>query len=219
MGRARVWQGLGKLVSLLSGEFLLRYTTNGGTVVVIRAAWTAVIIFCVALVVSETLRSDATLSPDAERAAFLVREHLHWLGAIFAATYAALYARFASQWIYLAGLYNQIMSAQARNPKNDGEEFENKERRRVYANWMAGFIEDADNLHLALKPIYASLIQELLNKADVRTAYTENTAGGKHRLPILQEEVAAVVAWEDSRQQRRYERWRKKRTRPDNNDG
>jgi hypothetical protein len=35
-------------------------------------------------------------------------DSIGWIGAIFAAVYAALYARFASQWSYLAGVYNQM---------------------------------------------------------------------------------------------------------------
>ncbi len=36
-------------------------------------------------------------------------------GAIFAAVYFALYARFASQWSYLANLYNKIKEAETRS--------------------------------------------------------------------------------------------------------
>ena len=39
-----------------------------------------------------------------------VRDHLAWLGAIFAAAYTGFYARYASQWNYISSLYNQIMA-------------------------------------------------------------------------------------------------------------
>ncbi len=42
-------------------------------------------------------------------------ELLPWLGALFGAVYAGLYARFASQWLYLANTYNQIKAAECRS--------------------------------------------------------------------------------------------------------
>jgi hypothetical protein len=82
--------------------------------------------------------------------------HITWIGAIFATVYALLYARFASQWTYLAGLYNQLKAAQTR-PDAD---------KAVIAEWRAAFFEDCDELHLLRKPMFASIVDNLVNSED-----------------------------------------------------
>jgi hypothetical protein len=93
--------------------------------------------------------------------------------------YVALYARFASQWAYLAGLYNQINEAklQAESLFDKGE--------KTINIWWSGFIEDAEELHLATKPMFAGVIKVLLEREGVRRAYIEGVAGGEDRLKCL----------------------------------
>ena len=82
-------------------------------------------------------------------------ETVPWLGAIFGGVYAALYARFASQWGYLAGVFNQIRQMLATWKPGGG----NVDHLFL---WQAGFIEDALDLHLATKPMFATFIGRLL---------------------------------------------------------
>lgn len=100
---------------------------------------------------------------------------LPWLGFIFAGVYTAYYARFSSQYTYLADLYNQQMAVSA-------QVSEGKQTQQVFALWEAAYIEDAELLHLYKKPEVANLIREMLRKPGVREAYIESVPGGESRL-------------------------------------
>jgi hypothetical protein len=102
-----------------------------------------------------------------------------WCGAIIAGVYAGLYSRFSSQWTYLAGLYNQIMAAAVQ------QQSWSDEQRDVLAKWRAGFLEDAEDLHLATRPMFAAVILSFLRYDGVREAYAPNTVGGADRLDRL----------------------------------
>lgn len=96
-----------------------------------------------------------------------------WLGAVFGGSYAALYARFSSQWSYLAGMYNQIKAAQSREGVD----------KSVIAEWRAAFIEDCEDLHLLRKAPFASAVDSLLNGDDeqsvlVQTVFDKFSPGG-----------------------------------------
>ena len=103
-------------------------------------------------------------------------------GAIFAATYAGLYAKFASQWTYLASLYNQIKAAEC-SAGCDA---------KPLAQWKAGYLEDALELHLALKPNVASIIHMWGRDADVEKAFREYTPGGADRFEPLMQAVRDI---------------------------
>lgn len=104
----------GWLLSALDGEFLLRWLPNGGGVVVARAAWLTVVVLIAYIALKERLQPGA--SWEFCGACFQVQplNNLTLGAAIFAGAYAALCARFASQWTCLAGLYNEIMLTQSR---------------------------------------------------------------------------------------------------------
>jgi len=178
---------IGKLLGFLSGEFLLtrpHRRANGGTIIFTRALMTSTILYGAAIIFSEVLdpASQMRFSVVALRTA--LKATLPWWAGIFAAVYAALYARFASQWTYLAGLYNQIKTAEARTA-----EFPASKARDVITSWQAGFIEDADELHLALKPMYAALIRVWSKDENVRKEFVEYAPGGKQRLDSLLRDV------------------------------
>src|SRR5687768_2888253 len=124
-----MWRLFSAFVNLASGEWLLEGRANGGTVIVARAALSASLIFLVALSLKSRLElgsGDTSFSLDE-----LFRDSaalLPWFGAAFAGVYAGLYARFASQWSYLADLYNQIMAAQIRAPLTEAN-------REAYTKW------------------------------------------------------------------------------------
>lgn len=168
------------VAGILFGEFFLDKRPNGGAVIVRRTAWTTTIIYLVTLVVYERLAVGATCRLSLPHADTL-RATLPWLGAIAAAMYAASYSRFASQWTYLANLYNQMMAAAAAQPTSPSEE-----SKRALAAWRAGFIEDAEDLHLATKPSYAGVIRSLLSREDVRDVYIRSAFGGEARLANLE---------------------------------
>lgn len=179
-----------------SAEFLLTNRPTGGGVVFARAAWTAVLVYAAAIALKEVLPPDSTLRFSSVRLRFAIVETLSWAGAIFAGTYAAFYTRFQAQYAYLADLYNQIMAAQVQAPPNDQNE-------EAYAAWWAGFIEDAEELHLETKPVFASVIASVLNRPGVRAKYANHTPGGEARLKHVEQRIAAVLAEEAQRQMKR----------------
>lgn len=185
-----IWRAFEILVYLGSGEWLLRNRANGGTVIVARAGISALVLYFLAVGLRARLESNSTWVFSGMELANTIRDTLPWLGALFAGAYAGLYSRFASQWAYLADLYNQIMAAQIRTPRSN----KNSE---AYAKWFAGFIEDAESLHLALKPVYASVILSLLKKEGVAEMYAYATSGGEKRLIQLKTQIIAVLKREE----------------------
>lgn len=177
-----------QLLRLLSGEFILNWLPNGGGVVLARALISTVLLYLGAVGLRDYLAPHASLAFDATKLAAGVRDTLPWAGAIFAAIYAAFYARFASQWSYLAGLYNQIMACQVQTPWES-----HPKSRQAYASWMAGFIEDAEDLHLAARPMYAAVIDSMLSRPEVRDTYLADTVDGPRRLRELNERLTAVL--------------------------
>ncbi|MGH9256831.1 MAG: hypothetical protein ACRD3C_19900, partial [Vicinamibacterales bacterium] len=111
-------------------------------------------------------------------------ETLPWFGAVFAGMYTALYARFASQWGYLAGVYNQIKAAECRGQCDAN----------ALAEWKAGFIEDAQELHLATKPAIASILSVWGRQPNVKAKFIETVAGKERRLALLMDHVNAAVS-------------------------
>jgi hypothetical protein len=108
-----------------------------------------------------------------------ISETIPWLGAIVGAVYVALYARFSSQWQYLAQLYNQLMEVGVMGKAGDINEVR-------LINWRAGFIEDAYCLHLACKPMFASAINEMLKDGKVLAAYRSSTIDAEKHLVTMQ---------------------------------
>ena len=106
-----------------------------------------------------------------------------WFAAATGAIYAALYARFTSQWNYLAGLYNQIKESEVLMPRN-------ALARKRMAEWKAGYIEDAKELHLHTKPIIAGVIYAWSQQVGVKEAFIGGVCDGEWRWNILQEEVS-----------------------------
>ena len=176
------------MTNYLSGEFILKRYPNGGLAVLLRSLWITVILYSIAIAIKSRIAPHATWSPSIAVARDLISNTMPWFGAIFAGVYAALYARFASQWSYLANLYNQIMCTQVQCDASGTM------HHGAMALWQAGFIEDAEALHLARKPMFASVIVSMLGNDKVRDAYTKYTPGGSARLETLEASVKAVVS-------------------------
>lgn len=110
---------------------------------------------------------------------------------ILGATYAALYARFTSQWTYIANLYNQIKQAEveaagaqrnlpiASPPMPSDAAF-------VMAQWKAGFIEDALAVHMATKPPIKGVIQAWFAVAEAKAAFMAYTPHAAIKVGQLQ---------------------------------
>ena len=80
-------------------------------------------------------------------------------------------------------MYNQIKAAECRNDCNLDH----------LAEWKAGFIEDADELHLASKPHFASIIRAWAGDPGVAASFEKDAAGGMIR--FSQVLVKANNAW------------------------
>jgi hypothetical protein len=157
---------------------------NGGTVIIWRSVQITLSIYLLGL----TLRSFAKAGCPQSACHFDIggllnqagiEDTVPWLGAIFAAVWAALYARFSSQWTYLANVYNQIkqtlvtMDNLSELPKNDPD------RAEQLRLWRAGFVEDALDLHLATKPMFATFVKRTLDDTAVATRFDQYTVNGR----------------------------------------
>jgi hypothetical protein len=191
--RGREWVSIlvafsSKTIEFASWEWLINRGKhpNGGSIILLRSVLTALGVYLAALALRNFIDPTRTWTPSLRELRLQIEETAPWFGTMFAAIYAALYARFASQWTYLANLYNQIKAAECRNDCNE----------KALAGWKAGFIEDAQELHLCLKPLFASVIQAWAKERAVREAFVDNAPGGEERLALLMSRVDTV--WERS---------------------
>jgi hypothetical protein len=175
------------MIRHISAEFVLKSMPNGGTAVLIRSGIISVAVYVVAIALKSRIAPGATWQFEATALRTVIAETLPWFGAIFAGVYVALYSRFASQWNYLASLYNQIMQTAVQNPPA-GVSHESALRL-----WQAGFIEDAEDLHLAGKPMFASVIRSMLTKPETRFFFVTHAPGGAERLAKLEKIVAKAL--------------------------
>jgi hypothetical protein len=122
------------------------------------------------------LKLDLLILSVTDLTAAFAKNYGQYLLQVFAGAYVAFYARFSAQWTYLADLYNQIKSKEidlasapdcvadaqrksaiiAIEEKNCGNLTCNSAY--LLAQWKLGFIEDAFTVHLAKKPLFASVI-------------------------------------------------------------
>ena len=169
-------------LKLLDGEWILGLLPNSGGVVAFRALLISVEVFILAIGIDSYLRPGRALTFDPVAFASTVREHWAWLGAMFGATYAALYSRFAAQWTYLAGLYNQLMAAEEQELRAS---LPPDRRAKRVLRWAA-FIEDAVAMHLSVKASYSSVIATLLSDPEIREEYATSSADEPNRLARLE---------------------------------
>jgi hypothetical protein len=175
------------MIHYLSGEFLLKKMPNGGTAVLIRSGIISLGLYFAAIAIKSRIVPGATWHFDLTQLRLIVADTIPWFGAIFAGVYVALYSRFASQWNYLASLYNQIMQTAVQNPPAG---VTNETALRL---WQAGFIEDAEDLHLAGKPMFASVIRSMLAKPETRGFFISHAPGGAERLTKLEQTVEKAL--------------------------
>ncbi|MEX2554399.1 MAG: hypothetical protein WEB06_02070 [Actinomycetota bacterium] len=159
-----------KLVDFLTAEWMVR-NANGGPVVLGRALFISILIAGPTIGIREiNLFGDSGIG---ER----ITDALKFLGVVFAASYTALYARFSQQWTYLANLYNQIKATEVRASTSGPM---NEDASKRLAEWKAGFIEDADAVHLVKKRLFASVIVSWSRQEQVEASYCEHGNDGEH---------------------------------------
>jgi hypothetical protein len=163
----------GKLLEISSAEWLLTKCDlpNGGEVILLRSVWISVAVYFTVMSLSNVLDPGRTWTFNIREIQIQFLATLPRLGAIFAVTYAALYARFASQWTYIANVYNQIKATECRNDSSNNQP--------ALAEWKAGFIEDARALHLAYKSMFASVILSWTAKPDIKRHCVESFPDGE----------------------------------------
>lgn len=175
------------MIRYLSGEFVLKRMPNGGTAVLLRSLIISVVLYTAVVVFKARITPGASWAFDWAAGRAILADTVPWFGAIFAGVYVALYSRFASQWNYLASLYNQIMATAVQHPP-DGVT-----ATQALHLWQAGFIEDAEDLHLATKPMFASVIRSMLKRKTIRDDFIEHAPGGAARLSALEQQVMCAL--------------------------
>lgn len=177
----RVWR---KLVHVVSAEWLLDGEPNGGAVILLRSAVSSISLFLGYIALKHSLDPARTWTFSLSALQAEAHGSLPVWGALIAAVYASLYARFSAQWHYLAGLYNKIIETELRMSDAPSDE-----QRRTLAFWKASFIEDADDLHLLTKPIFVPAIADWLTDENVRTCFSEGAIEGELRLKKVQARI------------------------------
>ena len=181
---------LGKVWSVISGEWIvagLRKANSGG-VVIARSLYCSIIIYAFILALTQAVDPNRVMEFNLQELRLAVRDSISWLGAIFAAVYASLYTRFAGQYRYLADLYNQIKSKEIDVAAIEQDDQRHAARIQLAA-WKAGFMEDAQELHLARKPLFASVIRAWSDDDAVRSAFVKHAAGGEKGYSELVDEA------------------------------
>ena len=189
------------LIEFLSGEKLLTATprANGGAIILLRTLFITIWLYALAVLLKQVLDPDRIWDWSTRALRSELRDTLPWAGAIFAAVYASLYTRFSSQWLYLAGLYNQIKAVEARTAGTP-------DARTIVAEWKAGFLEDAAELHLATKGLFASVWRLWGQDAAVKEYFIRNTFEGDETFAYLMGRVNETYARHGERKLARLRR-------------
>lgn len=189
----RVWEFL---VYFGSGEWILtRSGSNGGDVILLRSLIVAIELTGIALALHNVIDPELT-EPSWTAFRTQLIEIAPWFAAATGAVYAALYARFSAQWSYLAGLYNQIKQAELEMAYTDPNHVTGLDR---LAEWKAGYIEDAQALHLHAKENVAAVVHHWGKDPKVEHAFIQATPGGQVRWDSLQLDAAAAYVKAGSR--------------------
>lgn len=186
------------LLSVISGEDLLRRFPNGGAIILTRALGTSIVIYLATLIIK------TGLEPYNSAFDFLTGMHtefkqtIQWLGATFAAVYVGLYSRFASQWTYLSGQYSLIQSVELSSGLSAGE------KSKLLAQWICRYVKEAETLHLATKPGIADQIQKMLLDPKVEQAFRQECSDGDRHYINLLDRVNRSVDLSLVRRRRRF---------------
>lgn len=163
-------------VSFFSAEFLLKWNANSGSIVIARSFWSAFWFMVAAIIGNSFLDNGFSGSIDPVIVLAGFKAHPTWFALVFAAVYTALYTRFAAQWKYLADLYNAQKAVMINLSDAPGRE---TERAKALVEWKAGFVADAENLHLYSKDLFGTVVTTYLEDADVKNEYDEINGQGE----------------------------------------
>jgi hypothetical protein len=164
--------------SIISGEWILKSADNGGAIIALRSLFCGINLYLIVICFINIVDPAKSWTFSLKIFQHEIVSRITWFGVIFAAVYAALYSRFASQWSYLANLYNSIKQASLTLDVKD-------DRLDILSEWKAAFIEDAEYLHLSHKENFASIIYEWCREERVKEKYIKYTPGGQERFDIL----------------------------------
>lgn len=178
-----------RMLWLASAEFVFRARglANGSGVIVFRSLWVATwvttLMASIALSIAPWLAAGAAgssplSSSGHDSALFWINSIIAWFGAVFGFTYAGLYARFASQWTYLADLYNSIKRAQLDVALSATNEPFAAGVVAAVADMKHGFVEDAVLLHLACKQSFCVAVACWLQDPAVKQAIVNECTDG-----------------------------------------
>jgi hypothetical protein len=191
--QVRLVFSISSILRLATFESLLDKRPIGSTVIVLRSICTSAVIYGIALSLRNLIDPSRSWVVSLAELRKQAVETGAWLGPLLGATYASFYSRFSSQWTYLAGLYNLIKQLECAANNAD-----------CIADLKAAFIEDADELHLARKPIFASTIRVWLGIEAVRRSFIDTVPGGELRLDALQRVVDDVYKKAAAEQAKRH---------------
>lgn len=166
-----------------SGEWMLRkLKSNGGEVIAIRSMFVAVQLVACFLFLKNLIdpKLTSTISYYAFREQIIDISPL--FGGLYCGIYLALYSRFSSQWTYLANVYNLIKQSEMQAPSDP---ILHRRWKRKLACWKAGYIEDADVLHLIGKDNVAVIVHHWGKDLMIKEAFIRNAAGGQVRWEAL----------------------------------
>lgn len=182
-----------KVVRYLSFEwFLSPASPNGGAIVLARSVGVGLELAFAACLLKYWAYPDGTVFSSWTCVSRELLEIGPWLVAAIGGVYAALYARFSSQWSYVANLYNQIKHAEIELELQSNTASQSALEK--LAQWKAGYIEDAQDLHLHTKENVAAIIHFWGVEETVAKAFRSWAPGGDERWTLLQKEVQ--VAYE-----------------------
>lgn len=171
------------LVWVVTAEWLFKIFPNGGTAVLLRTIFSGTLLLAVAALIHGTYHVCYS-KDDYDVIKFIASNWLKFCG-MYAAVYASFYARFVSQWTYLSNLYNQIKNADLEFGKScvmNNSSIQCGKTCNCLAKdkldgWKAGFIEDAETLHMETKPIFSTVIYIWLeNNSKIADVYKKSHA-------------------------------------------
>jgi len=171
-----------KIANLVSAEWVLQNRANGGGAILARSLFCSILLFSLTLLLINWIDPSKSYQFSWVEIRKEIVGKIPWFGIFFATIYAAFYARFSSQWTYLANLYNSIKQCSV-SPGSEED---------ILAEWKAGFIEDAEYLHLACKENFASIIHHWGSEPKVKEKYVKFTPGGETRFNNVMAKVNAI---------------------------
>jgi hypothetical protein len=151
---------ISSIVNFLSFEFLLTKfgLSNGGTAIFVRTTAITMLVFFLYISIVQGLDPARTTVFSLDELKTQIINSLEVFGAVFAAIYIALYSRFSAQWSYLSNLHNQMKVVETSSGSYP----------TVINDLKAAFVEDAIDLHLLKKPMFAMIIKSWVARSSYK---------------------------------------------------